>query len=211
MHALVLVTWMAFQICFIWESPTVTAQVHAKITTSDSTQQGYSADSVHVGFFFFITYSCWIVSKVFSASTEMTIFFYSSICWCGVLYWLICRYWKILVSLGWIPLDHDVWSFYCIVGYKLLALGWPFLLLCSSMIFVCNFFVCDICWIIEISVGSSKKQESSRKISTSALLTVPKPLTVWIKINWKILKEMGIPDHLTYLLRNLFAGQETTV
>ena len=32
------------------------------------------------------------------------------------------------------------------------------------------------------------------------------PLTVWITINWKILKEMGIPDHLTCLLRNLHAG-----
>ena len=40
---------------------------------------------------------------------------------------------------------------------------------------------------------------------------MPKPLTVWIAINWKILKEMGIPDHLTCLLRNLYAGQEATV
>ena len=46
------------------------------------------------------------------------------------------------------------------------------------------------------SAGSWKKQESSRKTSMSALLTMPKPLTVWITINWKILKEMGIPDHL---------------
>ena len=45
-------------------------------------------------------------------------------------------------------------------------------------------------------VGPSKKQESSRKISTSALLTMPKPLTVWITTHWNILKEMGIPDHL---------------
>ena len=60
------------------------------------------------------------------------------------------------------------------------------------------------------SVGSSKKQESSRKTSISALLTMPKPLTVWITINWKILKEMGIPDHLTCLLRNLYGGQEET-
>ena len=62
-----------------------------------------------------------------------------------------------------------------------------------------------------ISAGSSKKQESSRKTSISALLTMPKPLTAWITINWKILKEMGIPDHLTCLLRNLDAGQEATV
>ena len=38
-----------------------------------------------------------------------------------------------------------------------------------------------------------------------------KPLTVWITTNWKILKEMGIPDHLTCLLRDLYAGQEATV
>ena len=60
------------------------------------------------------------------------------------------------------------------------------------------------------SAGSWKKQESSRKTSISALLTMPKPLTVWITINWKILKEMGIPDRLTCLLRNLYAGQEAT-
>ena len=59
-------------------------------------------------------------------------------------------------------------------------------------------------------VGSLKKQESSSKIST-ALLNMPKPLTVWITTKWKILKEMGIPDHLTCLLRNLYAGQEATV
>ena len=61
------------------------------------------------------------------------------------------------------------------------------------------------------SVGSSKKQKSSRKTFTSALLTTSKPLTVWITTNWKILQEMGIPDHLTCLLRNLYAGQEATV
>ena len=61
------------------------------------------------------------------------------------------------------------------------------------------------------SAGSLKKQESSRKTSISALLTMPKPLTMRITINWKILKEMGIPDHLTCLLRNLDAGQEATV
>ena len=61
------------------------------------------------------------------------------------------------------------------------------------------------------SAGSLKKQESSRETSISALLTMPKPLTVWITINWKILKEMGIPDHLTCLLRNLYIGQEAIV
>jgi len=61
------------------------------------------------------------------------------------------------------------------------------------------------------STESQKKQENSRKTSTSALLTMPKPLTMWITTNWKILKEMGVPGHLTCLLRNLYAGQEATV
>ena len=61
------------------------------------------------------------------------------------------------------------------------------------------------------SGGSQKEQDSSRKTSISALLTMPKPLTVWITINWQILKEMEIPDHLICLLRNLYAGQEAIV
>ena len=56
-------------------------------------------------------------------------------------------------------------------------------------------------------IGSHKKQGNSRETSTSA----SKPLTVWITTNWKILKEMGIQDHLTCLLRNLYAGQEATL
>ena len=56
------------------------------------------------------------------------------------------------------------------------------------------------------SAGSWKKQESFRKTSISDLFTMPKPLTYW-----KILQEMGIPDHLICLLRNLYAGQEATV
>ena len=62
------------------------------------------------------------------------------------------------------------------------------------------------------SAGSWKKQESARKTSISALLTMPKPLTMWVTTNdGKILKEMGIPDHLTCLLRNLYADQKATV
>ena len=64
---------------------------------------------------------------------------------------------------------------------------------------------------LQISTGSLKQQESSRKTSTSALLTMPKPLTVDHKKLWKILQEMGIPDQLTYLLRNLYASQEATI
>ena len=64
---------------------------------------------------------------------------------------------------------------------------------------------------LQISIASLKNQESSRKTSTSALLTMPKPLTVWITTNCKILQDMEIPDHLTCLLRNLHAGQEAIV
>ena len=65
---------------------------------------------------------------------------------------------------------------------------------------------------LPITIRSSKKQESCRKTSTCALLTMPKPLNC-VDHNklWKILKEMGIPDHLTCPLRNLYAGQEATV
>ena len=57
------------------------------------------------------------------------------------------------------------------------------------------------------STGSSKKQKNSRKTSTSASLTRLKPLTVWITTNYgKLLKEMGVPDHLTCLLTNPYTG-----
>ena len=61
------------------------------------------------------------------------------------------------------------------------------------------------------TVGSSKKQESSRKISTFALLIMPKHLTVDHNKPWKILQEMGILNHQTCLLRNLYAGKEATI
>ena len=64
---------------------------------------------------------------------------------------------------------------------------------------------------LPISFGSTKKQQISRKTSTSALLNTPKPLTVWITTNCGKFLETGIPDHLTCLLRNLYAGQEATV
>ena len=65
--------------------------------------------------------------------------------------------------------------------------------------------IANIYWIIE------KIREFQKKTSTFALLTMPKPLTVWITTNWKILKEMGMPDHLTCLQQNLYAGQEAPV
>ena len=62
----------------------------------------------------------------------------------------------------------------------------------------------NIRWIIE-------KARESRKTTTSALLTMPKSLTVWITTNCGKLFETGIPDHLTCLLRNMYAGQVATV
>ena len=63
----------------------------------------------------------------------------------------------------------------------------------------------NICWIIE-------KAKEFQKTSTSTSLTILKPLTMWITTTlWRILQEMGIPDHLTCLLKNLYAGQEATV
>jgi len=65
--------------------------------------------------------------------------------------------------------------------------------------------IANICWIIK------KAREFQKKTSISALLTMPKPLTVDQNKLWRILQEMGIPDHLTCLLRNLYADQEATV
>ena len=62
------------------------------------------------------------------------------------------------------------------------------------------------------SAGSSKKQESSRNTSTFCFIDYAKAFAcVGHNKLWKILKEMGILDHLTCLLRNLYAGQEATV
>ena len=61
------------------------------------------------------------------------------------------------------------------------------------------------------SAGSSEKQESSRKTLISALLTAKAFACVDHNKLWKILREMGIPDHQTRLLRNLYAGQDATV
>ena len=61
------------------------------------------------------------------------------------------------------------------------------------------------------SAGLSKKQESSRKTSISALLTMPKSDCVDQNKLCNILKEIGISEHLTCLLRNLYADQEATI
>ena len=64
--------------------------------------------------------------------------------------------------------------------------------------------IANKCWILE-------KEGNSRKISTSASLLMPKTDCVDHNKLWKILQEMGVPNHLTCLLRNLYAGQEATV
>ena len=62
------------------------------------------------------------------------------------------------------------------------------------------------------STGSPKKQENSRKTSYLCFIDYAKAFDC-VDHNklWKILREKGIPDHLTCLLRNLYAGQEATV
>ena len=64
--------------------------------------------------------------------------------------------------------------------------------------------IANIPWIIE------KAREFQKNIYF-CFIDYAKVLTVWITTNWKTLKEMGIPDHLTCLLRTLYAGQEATV
>ena len=68
--------------------------------------------------------------------------------------------------------------------------------------------IANIHWITE---KAKEFQKQKQKKTTSASLTTQKPLTVWITTNWKIHKEIGIQDHLTCLLRNLYAGKEATV
>ena len=63
--------------------------------------------------------------------------------------------------------------------------------------------IANICWIMEKAIEFQKN-------IYFCLIDYAKDF-VWITINWKILKEMGIPDHLICLLRNLHAGQEATV
>ena len=65
--------------------------------------------------------------------------------------------------------------------------------------------IADICWIIE------KARELQKNIYFCVIDYAKASVTVWITTNWKILREMGIPDHLTCLLRNLYVGQEATI
>ena len=62
--------------------------------------------------------------------------------------------------------------------------------------------IANIRWIIE------KTREFQKNIYF-CFTDYAKALTVWMTTNWKILQEIGVPDHFTCLLRNLYAGQET--
>ena len=68
---------------------------------------------------------------------------------------------------------------------------------------------------LPISAGSLKKQESARRTSTSTVFQKNFYAKAFDGVDhnklWKILKEMEIPDYLTCLLRDLYAGQEATV
>ena len=63
---------------------------------------------------------------------------------------------------------------------------------------------------LPVSIVSEKKQENSKEKIYYCFIDYAKNF-VWITTNWKILQEMGIPDHFTCLLRNLYTGQEATV
>ena len=64
--------------------------------------------------------------------------------------------------------------------------------------------IANIRWII-------KKARKFRKNIYFCFTDYAKAFDLWITTNWKILHEMGIPDHLTFILRNLYASQEATV
>ena len=66
----------------------------------------------------------------------------------------------------------------------------------------------DVGNLISSSSDFSKTNLNIWKFRVPILL---KPSTMWITANWKILQEMGIPDHLTCLLRNMYANQEGTI
>ena len=66
-------------------------------------------------------------------------FFCLSFCWHGVLHWLTCICWTILVTLGWIQFNHSVWSLLCAIEFGLLIFCWEFSPLYSSKILAYNF------------------------------------------------------------------------
>ena len=107
----------------------------------------------------FIMKGCWILS-VFSASNEIIVcffFFFLLVCLYSGLHWQISICWTSSASLGWSLLDHDGWSFWCVLGFGLCILlsfgGFLFVcfVLCSRGNFVCNFLpLLNLC-VISVS------------------------------------------------------------
>ena len=87
--------------------------------------------------------------------------------------------------------------------------GWSEILIRMNLItwvqFPAAIYIADFCLV------RKKSKRAPEKISTSVLLNIPKPSIVWITSNCGNFVKMGIPDHLTCLLRSLYAGQEATV
>ena len=87
--------------------------------------------------------------------------------------------------------------------------GWSEILIRMNLItwvqFPAAIYIADFCLV------RKKSKRAPEKISTSVLLNMPKPSIVWITSNCGNFVKMGIPDHLTCLLRSLYAGQEATV
>ena len=110
-----------------------------------------------------------MLSEAFSASIEMMIWFlfFNLLMWCIESHWLMCRYWKILA-----PLDHGVWSFWCIVGFSLRVFvegGWdlqPAVRQMISRVPGSSFVVC-ICHVSFQSV----QRPFSAEVKTSAVRT----------------------------------------
>ena len=92
---------------------------------------------------------CWILSKHFSASIEINIWFLSFNLSIYISHWLICIYWRILAFLKQTQFDHGIWAFWCVAEFCLLKFCWGFLHLCSSVILACSFLIlCCLCLVL---------------------------------------------------------------
>jgi len=92
---------------------------------------------------------CWILSKAFSASIEIIIWFlyFNLLIWCIALIDLCILNDPCIPGIN--PLDHGVWAFWCIAEFCLLKFSWGFLHLCSSVILASSFlFLCCLCLVL---------------------------------------------------------------
>ena len=144
----------------------------------------------------------------------------------------LCHIWDCTVIPYSISLSlSDFLSLFCKLKVHTYCWKWLNLILCCGWVVHCCVYVphlldpvtyhrtrrlfpclgcCEECFY-EHSGACMSLNDTFVWVSISVLLTMPKPLTVCITANWKILKEMGKPDPLSCLLRNLYAGQEATL